>query len=184
MHWCVRARQGWERTPPPFAFLTFICAGLDSFLRTKNFRQNQRIVALIMELVVGAGGTAPSKSCLSPQYAVVKIVREKYLKRTAFESQEQLQAFLSELYVYLMDQMHVALNQVGRNLGDLRHSFTMDPGLDTVSGDGGGTFPSWREAGSCFICCSSHMWVLSRARRQDPVPFVALHYTILVVGYG
>ncbi|XP_059682490.1 cilia- and flagella-associated protein 70 [Gavia stellata] len=46
------------------------------------------------------------------KYAVVKIVREKYLKTTAFETQEQLQAFLSELYVYLVDQMHVALNQL------------------------------------------------------------------------
>ncbi|NXE16308.1 CFA70 protein, partial [Lophotis ruficrista] len=46
------------------------------------------------------------------KYAVVKIVREKYLKTTAFETQEELQAFLSELYVYLVDQMHVALNQL------------------------------------------------------------------------
>ncbi|KFO71236.1 Tetratricopeptide repeat protein 18, partial [Cuculus canorus] len=46
------------------------------------------------------------------KYAVVKIVREKYLKTTAFESQEQFQAFLSELYVYLVDQMHVALNKI------------------------------------------------------------------------
>ncbi|NXI39074.1 CFA70 protein, partial [Galbula dea] len=45
------------------------------------------------------------------KYAVVKIVREKYLKTTAFETQEELQEFLSELYVYLVDQMHVALNQ-------------------------------------------------------------------------
>uniref|UniRef100_A0A8C0BUJ3 Cilia and flagella associated protein 70 n=1 Tax=Buteo japonicus TaxID=224669 RepID=A0A8C0BUJ3_9AVES len=50
------------------------------------------------------------------KYAVVKIVREKYLKTTAFETQEQFQSFLSELYVYLMDEMHIALNQVGRNL--------------------------------------------------------------------
>ncbi|KFP90135.1 Tetratricopeptide repeat protein 18, partial [Apaloderma vittatum] len=46
------------------------------------------------------------------KYAVVKIVREKYLKTTAFETQEELQTFLSELYVYLVDQMHVALNQL------------------------------------------------------------------------
>ncbi|XP_062444770.1 cilia- and flagella-associated protein 70 isoform X3 [Rhea pennata] len=46
------------------------------------------------------------------KYVVVKIVREKYLKTTAFESLEQFQAFLSELYVYLVDQMHIALNQV------------------------------------------------------------------------
>uniref|UniRef100_A0A8C4V474 Cilia and flagella associated protein 70 n=1 Tax=Falco tinnunculus TaxID=100819 RepID=A0A8C4V474_FALTI len=58
------------------------------------------------------------------KYAVVKIVREKYLKTTAFETQEQFQAFLSELYVYLVDQMHIALNQVGRNLGEVGHDFT------------------------------------------------------------
>ncbi|NXE98122.1 CFA70 protein, partial [Menura novaehollandiae] len=46
------------------------------------------------------------------KYSVVKIVREKYLKTTAFESQEQLQAFLSELYVYLVDHMHIALNRL------------------------------------------------------------------------
>lgn len=45
------------------------------------------------------------------KHAVVKIVREKYLKTTAFESQEELQTFISELYVFLVDQMHVALNQ-------------------------------------------------------------------------
>ncbi|XP_068403918.1 cilia- and flagella-associated protein 70 isoform X3 [Eschrichtius robustus] len=45
------------------------------------------------------------------KHAVVKIVREKYLKTIAFESQEELQKFISELYVFLVDQMHVALNQ-------------------------------------------------------------------------
>ncbi|XP_050998635.1 cilia- and flagella-associated protein 70 [Acomys russatus] len=45
------------------------------------------------------------------KHAVVKIVREKYLKTTAFENQEELQTFISELYVFLIDQMHVALNQ-------------------------------------------------------------------------
>ncbi|XP_016871118.1 cilia- and flagella-associated protein 70 isoform X10 [Homo sapiens] len=45
------------------------------------------------------------------KHAVVKIVRDKYLKTTSFESQEELQTFISELYVFLVDQMHVALNQ-------------------------------------------------------------------------
>ncbi|XP_007938900.1 LOW QUALITY PROTEIN: cilia- and flagella-associated protein 70 [Orycteropus afer afer] len=45
------------------------------------------------------------------KHAVVKIVREKYLKTTSFENQEELQTFISELYVFLVDQMHVALNQ-------------------------------------------------------------------------
>ncbi|NWW46405.1 CFA70 protein, partial [Pedionomus torquatus] len=46
------------------------------------------------------------------KYAVVKIVREKYQKTTAFKTQKEFQEFLSELYVYLMDQMHIALNQL------------------------------------------------------------------------
>uniref|UniRef100_A0A5F8GN20 Cilia and flagella associated protein 70 n=1 Tax=Monodelphis domestica TaxID=13616 RepID=A0A5F8GN20_MONDO len=45
------------------------------------------------------------------KHAVVKIVREKFLKTTAFENQEELQAFISELYIYLVDQMNVTLNQ-------------------------------------------------------------------------
>lgn len=43
--------------------------------------------------------------------SVIKIVREKYLNTTAFADKEKLQAFLSELYVFLIDQMHVALNK-------------------------------------------------------------------------
>ncbi|XP_039587637.1 cilia- and flagella-associated protein 70 isoform X4 [Passer montanus] len=46
------------------------------------------------------------------KYSVVKIVREKYLKTTAFETKEKLQEFLSELYVYLVDHMHMALNKL------------------------------------------------------------------------
>ncbi|XP_063286834.1 cilia- and flagella-associated protein 70 [Pelobates fuscus] len=45
------------------------------------------------------------------KHAVVKIVREKYLRTTAFEDPEQLQTFLSELYIYLVDQMHITLNK-------------------------------------------------------------------------
>ncbi|CAL8294741.1 unnamed protein product [Merluccius merluccius] len=43
--------------------------------------------------------------------SVVRIVREKMLRTEAFSHPEQLQAFLSQLYVYLVDQMHVALNK-------------------------------------------------------------------------
>ncbi|XP_053327861.1 cilia- and flagella-associated protein 70 [Spea bombifrons] len=45
------------------------------------------------------------------KHTVVKIVREKYLKTTAFEDREKLQAFLGELYVFLVDQMHLTLNK-------------------------------------------------------------------------
>ncbi|XP_025059611.1 cilia- and flagella-associated protein 70 isoform X2 [Alligator sinensis] len=54
----------------------------------------------------------PCRTAGAKKHSVVKIVREKYLKTTAFNNLEQLQAFQSELYVYLVDQMHIALNQV------------------------------------------------------------------------
>ena len=47
------------------------------------------------------------------KYSVVRIVREKMLRTEAFTDPEQLQAFLSQLYVFLVDEMHVALNKVG-----------------------------------------------------------------------
>ncbi|XP_068099603.1 cilia- and flagella-associated protein 70 isoform X2 [Hyperolius riggenbachi] len=62
------------------------------------------------------------------KHAVVKIVREKYMKTTAFEDRDQLQAFLSELYVYLVDQMHLALN---KTLFDDREEPSPDPMTDT-----------------------------------------------------
>ena len=46
------------------------------------------------------------------QHSVVKIVREKYMKTTAFHDKDELQQFLSELYVYLVDEMHVVLHKV------------------------------------------------------------------------
>ncbi|XP_060604479.1 cilia- and flagella-associated protein 70-like isoform X7 [Ruditapes philippinarum] len=45
------------------------------------------------------------------KHSVVKIVREKYLKTTNFEDRQELQTFLSELYVYLIDQMHESLTK-------------------------------------------------------------------------
>ncbi|XP_035827894.1 cilia- and flagella-associated protein 70 isoform X2 [Aplysia californica] len=46
------------------------------------------------------------------KHSVVKIVREKYLKTSGFDDRQELQTFLSELYVYLIDQMHVSLGRV------------------------------------------------------------------------
>ena len=54
----------------------------------------------------------PIPCVFDQQNSVIKIVREKYLNTTAFTDKEKLQAFLSELYVFLIDQMHVALNKV------------------------------------------------------------------------
>ncbi|XP_056609963.1 cilia- and flagella-associated protein 70 isoform X2 [Triplophysa dalaica] len=45
------------------------------------------------------------------KYSVVRIVREKMMRTDAFKDPEELQAFLSQLYVYLVDEMHVALNK-------------------------------------------------------------------------
>ncbi|KAL2101966.1 hypothetical protein ACEWY4_003727 [Coilia grayii] len=46
------------------------------------------------------------------KYSVVRIVREKMLRTEAFADVQQLQAFLSQLYVFLVDEMHMALNKV------------------------------------------------------------------------
>uniref|UniRef100_A0AAR2JS08 Cilia and flagella associated protein 70 n=1 Tax=Pygocentrus nattereri TaxID=42514 RepID=A0AAR2JS08_PYGNA len=46
------------------------------------------------------------------KYSVVRIVREKMLRTEAFTDAEQLQVFLSQLYVFLVDEMHAALNKV------------------------------------------------------------------------
>ncbi|POI31507.1 hypothetical protein CIB84_004742, partial [Bambusicola thoracicus] len=94
---------------------------LDKALVPKRLQEEltkrSRDCGITIHVGEGQGDDSPSPSAASPdwrskKYAVVKIVREKYLKTTAFETQEQFQAFLSELYVYLVDQMHVALNQL------------------------------------------------------------------------
>ncbi|XP_038676620.1 cilia- and flagella-associated protein 70 isoform X2 [Scyliorhinus canicula] len=46
------------------------------------------------------------------KHAIVKIVREKYLQTVAFENKEQLQIFLNELYIFLVDQMHCCLHKM------------------------------------------------------------------------
>nr|XP_033770592.1 cilia- and flagella-associated protein 70 isoform X2 [Geotrypetes seraphini] len=63
------------------------------------------------------------------KHAVVKIVREKYLRTTAFEDSEQLQAFLEELYIYLVDQMHIALNQT---VSDVSAGLIQTPTIDSL----------------------------------------------------
>lgn len=42
----------------------------------------------------------------------MRIVREKYLNQAKTSDKEKLQNFLSELYVFLSDQMHAGLNKV------------------------------------------------------------------------
>ncbi|MBN3289296.1 CFA70 protein, partial [Polypterus senegalus] len=44
--------------------------------------------------------------------SIVRIVREKLLQTSAFADQAQLQAFLSQLYIFLVDQMHISLNKI------------------------------------------------------------------------
>ena len=43
---------------------------------------------------------------------MVKIVREKFLRTTAFTDQIQMEQFLSELYVFLIDELHKTLNEM------------------------------------------------------------------------
>ncbi|KAI8802085.1 hypothetical protein BJ742DRAFT_873493 [Cladochytrium replicatum] len=47
--------------------------------------------------------------------AVVEIVRQKFQKQSAFASKAEMQLFLSEVYVYLIDQMHMSINRMFKN---------------------------------------------------------------------
>lgn len=49
-------------------------------------------------------------------------------------------------------------------MGNLGYSFTVNPELDTISGEGAFAFKT--PAG---LCCSDHMWALSHMQRQDLV---------------
>ena len=42
----------------------------------------------------------------------MKVVREKYLNQVCPEDQDKFQHFLSDLYVFLVDNMHVGLRKV------------------------------------------------------------------------
>lgn len=57
------------------------------------------------------------------KHSVVKIVREKYLRTTAFQDKNKMEEFLEELYVYLIDEMHKCLHKVLVNENDEEKSF-------------------------------------------------------------
>ncbi|XP_017339919.1 cilia- and flagella-associated protein 70 isoform X1 [Ictalurus punctatus] len=61
------------------------------------------------------------------KYSVVRIVREKMLRTEAFTNPEQLRVFLSQLYIFLVDEMHVALN---KTLSFEEQKFQAQPLLD------------------------------------------------------
>ncbi|CAH8615170.1 unnamed protein product [Dicrocoelium dendriticum] len=46
------------------------------------------------------------------KYAVIKIVREKMFRTLPFSDDAQMQSFLSDLYVFLIDEMHIGLRKV------------------------------------------------------------------------
>ncbi|KAI9339399.1 hypothetical protein BDR26DRAFT_837865 [Obelidium mucronatum] len=48
--------------------------------------------------------------------SVVNVVRERFRKKSPFSSQADLQLFLSELYVYLLDQMHISIHKMFKDV--------------------------------------------------------------------
>ncbi|KAI8835610.1 hypothetical protein BJ741DRAFT_607390 [Chytriomyces cf. hyalinus JEL632] len=48
--------------------------------------------------------------------SVVNVVRERFRKKSPFVSQAELQLFLSELYVYLLDQMHICMHKMFKDV--------------------------------------------------------------------
>ncbi|KAJ3355461.1 Cilia- and flagella-associated protein 70 [Entophlyctis luteolus] len=57
--------------------------------------------------------------------SVVNVVRETFRKNSPFSTQAELQLFLSELYVYLLDQMHISIHKMFK---DVDSAFT-DPSV-------------------------------------------------------
>ncbi|KAJ1566520.1 Cilia- and flagella-associated protein 70, partial [Cladochytrium tenue] len=49
---------------------------------------------------------------------VVGIVRERFLRKNPFASKAEIQLFMSEIYVYLVDQMHIAINKMFKDLNN------------------------------------------------------------------
>ena len=45
------------------------------------------------------------------KYYVIKLVREKFMYTSSFDSKEEMQDFISELYQFLIDKMHVGMNR-------------------------------------------------------------------------
>ncbi|CAF0951914.1 unnamed protein product [Adineta steineri] len=45
------------------------------------------------------------------KHSVIKIVREKFLRTSKFNNPDELQIFISQLYVFLLDEMHRSLNK-------------------------------------------------------------------------
>ncbi|KAJ3259831.1 Cilia- and flagella-associated protein 70 [Boothiomyces macroporosus] len=44
--------------------------------------------------------------------SVVKVVRERFRQKSPFTSQSEMQLFMSEIYVYFIEQMHVVINKI------------------------------------------------------------------------
>ena len=51
---------------------------------------------------------------------MVKIVRERYLNKINLKDKAQLQSFLSELYVFLTDQIHSGMKKVSCEQEELK----------------------------------------------------------------
>lgn len=68
-------------------------------------------------------------------------------------------------------------------MGDLGHGFPVDPGLNTASSDGRGTFAFKTEADSCFnLLQFSHVGPEPRSEARSGAS-IAHCYEILMVGY-
>ncbi|KAI8618763.1 hypothetical protein BC830DRAFT_1107404 [Chytriomyces sp. MP71] len=57
--------------------------------------------------------------------SVVNVVRERFRKKSPFASPAELQLFLSELYVYLLDQMHICIHKMFKEVD----SAFLDPSI-------------------------------------------------------
>nr|XP_020464492.1 cilia- and flagella-associated protein 70 isoform X3 [Monopterus albus] len=83
--------------------------GASSRTHLEDCSQEQMMVQLMAMLNV-SGRYFTFKEQMKP--AVVRIVRDKLQRTEPISDPQELQAFVSKLYVYLVDEMHVALNKI------------------------------------------------------------------------
>ncbi|KAJ3217632.1 Cilia- and flagella-associated protein 70 [Clydaea vesicula] len=65
--------------------------------------------------------------------AVVEVVRERFRKTSPFTSKSELQLFMSQIYVYLTDQLHISVNKMFQDANKIAKDPTVSRTVDHSS---------------------------------------------------
>ena len=85
---------------------------LSIILRDKSYLAQEKPLPLPVVCTFSFRDVEILSLSFTRQHAVVGVVRERYGNRTGFSDSAHCHAFLSSLYTFLSDQLHVGLHQV------------------------------------------------------------------------